>query len=150
MPTLGTPGLCAGGTNVYIFYTITTTTTNTVITAPIVAANGPIDYVGGALDPPTPPASPTSGANGAVGTGTPGGVTCVVAGSAPGSAAKRVTCPGSSSAQGVIRLLCSLTHGGRTAHIARLHAASVAARTRTAKQRTRPRAHRNVYLCKRI
>jgi hypothetical protein len=152
-PTLGTPGLCISGTNVYVFYVVTTTTTNTVITAPIVAANGPIDYVGGGISPVTP-ASTTSGSgglatNGGGGPSTAGGVSCVMAGSAPGVGTKRVTCPGSSTARGVIRLLCSLSRGRRTAHIAGRHMASVAARSRTTK-RKRARVHRNVYLCKRI
>jgi hypothetical protein len=143
---------------VFVFYVITTTTTNTIITAPIVAANGPIDYVGGGIT--VSPAGTSTGAgtgapnNGVAVPGTAAGVSCIVAPSAAGVATKRVTCPGSFTAKGVIKLLCSPSRGRRTAHIARRHTRSAAAGPRTtAKYRVRAHrrpAARNVYLCKRI
>ena len=167
-PTAGMPALCFSGTNVFVFYVVTTTTTNTVITAPIVAANGPIDYVGAGLSAVSPPSTLSGSGNGVTNNGVaaPGaaaGVSCGVAASGPGVTTKQLTCPGSvaggapagrSASRGVIRLVCSLSRGRRTAHIAHRHTAWGAARTGTTKRKP-ARAHRrpaarNVYLCKRI
>lgn len=153
------PGVCVSGTNVYVFYVVTTTTTNTVITAPIVAANGPLSYIGAGITTVSPPSTISGSGVGVPTTGVAGqgaGVNCVVAPTASGVATQRVTCPrtpGSSTAKGVIKLLCSPSRGRRTAHIARTYAASAAARARGTKRNARARrrpAARNVYLCKRM
>lgn len=152
------PGVCVSGTNVYVFYVVTTTTTNTVITAPIVAANGPLSYIGAGITTVSPPSTISGSGVGVPNNGVAGqgaGVNCVVAPIASGVATKRVTCPGtpgSSTAKGVIKLLCSPSRGRRTAHIARTYV-SAAARARSTKRNARARrrpAARNVYLCKRI
>jgi hypothetical protein len=130
---------CITGKDIVVMYVITTTTTttNTTMTAPFVAANGPLNYVGGGFNP----IGPATTNNSVAGRGAAAWTRCLVAPSRPGATSVRLTCPvtavGTPTAKRttgralVKQLTCSSSLGARTAHIAHGHTASPAAHTRT-------------------
>jgi hypothetical protein len=143
---------CISGNYIFVMYVITTTTTNTVMTAPFVAANGPINYVGGGVSYVGPASTSSSSTNGVTnnaaaspGTeaspGTGVWMRCVFAPSGFEATTMQLTCPISAAGavtgarpagRGLVKLACSLSLGARTAHIAHSRPAPRAEHSHTA------------------